>query len=84
MMTLLFAGAPLWSTVLVGMAGAYFALRDWRSVLHAARESLHPAHPDPDVQALIDERIGISEYRHRKEAGDSSNPSFKRTPDGAA
>jgi len=83
MMALLFAGAPFWSTVVVGTAGAYFAFRDWRIVRHAAREPLHPEHPDPDVQALIDERIDISEYRRRREAGDSSTPSFKPTPDGA-
>ena len=30
-----------------------------------------PGHPDTDVQALIDGKIEISEYRQRKEKGDA-------------
>lgn len=82
MMAMLLVGAPFWSTVLVGTAGAFFALLDWRIVRHAARERLSPPHHDPDVQALIDERIDVAEYLRRKEGVDSSNPSFKRTPNG--
>lgn len=67
---LIFVGAPLWSVLLVGVVGCYFALRDWRTVRSAAREAIVPGHPQADVQALIDGRIETSEYRQREEKAD--------------
>jgi hypothetical protein len=67
---LIFFGAPFWSVLLVGVVGCYFALRDWRTVRSLARETIVPGHPDADVQALIDGKIEISEYR-KKEKGDA-------------
>jgi hypothetical protein len=66
-LALLFTGAPLWSVLLIGVFGSYFALRDWRVLRSLARESILPSHPDQDVQALIEGSIDISEYRRRKE-----------------
>ena len=60
---LILFGAPFWSVLLVGVVGTYFALRDWRTVRSLAREAIFPRHPDSDVQALIDGKIEISEYR---------------------
>jgi hypothetical protein len=68
---LVFFGAPFWSVLLVGLLGSYFALRDWRTVRPLAREAIVPSHPDADVQALIDGKMEISEYRQRKENGDA-------------
>jgi hypothetical protein len=70
-LALIFLNAPYWSVVLVGVAATYFAVRDWRTVVPLAREAIFPAHRDPDVQALIDGNIDISEYRQRKEKGDA-------------
>ena len=70
-MALIFFGAPFWSVLLVGVVGSYFALRDWRAVRSVAREAIVPRHPDADVQALIDAKIEISEYRQRKGKGDA-------------
>ena len=47
------------------------SLRDWRTVRSVAREAIVPGHPDADVQALIDGKIEVSEYRQRKEKGDA-------------
>jgi hypothetical protein len=69
--SLIFFSAPFWSVLLVGVMGSYFALRDWRTVRSLAREVIVPSHPDADVQALIDGKIEISEYRKRKEKGDA-------------
>lgn len=66
---LIFLSAPFWSVLLVGVVGSYFALRDWCTVRSLAREA--NSHPDADVQALIDGKIEISEYRKRKEKGDA-------------
>lgn len=68
---LIFLSAPFWSVLLVGVVGSYFALRDWRTVRPFAREAIAPSHPDADVQALIDGKIEISEYRQRKGNGDA-------------
>jgi hypothetical protein len=68
---LIFFGAPFWSVVLVGVVGSYFALRDWRTVRSLAREAIVPSHADADVQALIDGKIEIPQYRKRKEKGDA-------------
>ena len=68
---LIFLRAPFWAILLVGVVGSYFALRDWRTVRSHAREAIAPGHPDADVQALIDGKIEISEYRQRKEKGDA-------------
>jgi hypothetical protein len=61
--------APFWSVLLVGLVGSYFALRDWRTVRSLAREAIASGHPDADVQALIDGKIEISEYRKGKDSG---------------
>lgn len=68
---LILFGAPFWSVLLVGGVGCYLALRDWRTVRSVAREAIVPGHPDADVQALIDGKIDVSEYRQRKERGDA-------------
>ncbi len=69
-MASIFMGAPFWAVVLVGVAASCLALRDWRTVRSLARESINPSHPDPNVQALIDGKIDISEYRQSKEQAD--------------
>ena len=66
---LTFFQAALWLILVVGMVGGYFLLRDWRVIRRLARDRIAPPHPDDDVQALIDEKISISEYRQRKEKG---------------
>jgi hypothetical protein len=63
---LIFARAPFWAVLLVSIAGAYFAVRDWRTERALAQEHF-TMHSDPDVQTLIDGEIDISEYRQRKE-----------------
>ena len=63
--------APFWSVLLVGAVGGYFTFRDWRLVRTMARAAVDPPHPDPDVQALIDGDMSISEYRRRKEEGNA-------------
>ena len=68
---MVFMGAPFWSVLLVGVVGSFFALRDWRTIHSIARESIVPGHSDPDVQALIDGKIDVSEYRRRKERADA-------------
>jgi hypothetical protein len=68
---LIFFKAPFWSVLLVSVVSSYFALRDWRTVRSLARKAIVPSHPDADVQALIDGKIEISEYRKRKENGDA-------------
>lgn len=68
---LILFGAPFWSVLLVGVVGSYFALRDWCTVRLLAREAIFPSHSGADVQALIDGKIDISEYRQRKEKGDA-------------
>jgi hypothetical protein len=65
-MVLIFVRAPFWAVLLVSVTGAYFAVRDWRTERALAREHF-TMHSDPDVQALIDGEIDISEYRERKE-----------------
>jgi hypothetical protein len=54
-------GLVFWTSIL----GGYFALRDWKIILKLRKDI--NAHPDPDVQDLIDEKIDITEYRLRKE-----------------
>ncbi len=68
---LILFSAPFWSVLLLGVVGSYFALRYWRTVRSLAREAILPSHPDADVQALIDGKIEISEYRKRKENRDA-------------
>lgn len=68
---LIIANGPFWMILLVSVAGGYFALRDRRVVQALGKESVMPAHPDPDVQALIDGKIDITEYRLRKEKRDA-------------
>jgi hypothetical protein len=70
-LALIFLQAPFWSVVVIGVVASYFAVRDWRTILPLSREAVSPPHPDPDVQALVDAKIDISEYRRRKEAGDA-------------
>jgi hypothetical protein len=36
-----------------------------------ALAAVNPPHPDPDVQALIDDDMSISEDRRQKEDGDA-------------
>jgi len=66
---LIFFQAALWSILVAGIVGSYFALRDWRVIRRLAHDHLAPPHADEDVRALIDEKIGISEYRQHKEKG---------------
>lgn len=66
-MALILANGPFWMILAVGVIGSFFALRDWHTIRSLTRNSINPPHPDPDVQALIDGEIDISEYRQRKE-----------------
>ena len=54
----------LYLILAVAVGGVVLVLGE-PSVSHRENQS---AHPDPDVRALIEERIDISEYRRRKEA----------------
>jgi hypothetical protein len=67
MIALIYLGAPFWCLLLAFIALGYFVLRDWLLINALARKALYPPHPNPDVQALIDGEIDISEYRQRKE-----------------
>jgi hypothetical protein len=68
---LIFAHGPFWIVLSVGLVGSYLALCDRSVIRTLTKESIIPPHPDADVQALIDGKIDIAEYRLRKEKGDA-------------